>query len=124
MSPRGGKLFVVGSIMFFEDEFFEKEDNQKLQEAAFKWLLSDGDAEFERSVQDEPEIQEYAHVPDITALADRLRSTLQESDELPRNFMTLFTPKLYKFDTDLIPESLKLFTQLNIKHEPLTLIPP
>ncbi len=124
MSPRGGKLFVVGSIMFFEDEFFEKEDNQKIQEAAFKWLLSDGDAEFERSVQDEPEIQEYAHVPDITALADRLRSTLQESDELPRNFMTLFTPKLYKFDTDLIPESLKLFTQLNIKHEPLTLIPP
>jgi intraflagellar transport protein 52 len=49
-------------------------------------------------------------VPDITALADRLRSTLQESDELPRNFMTLFNPKLYKFDTDLIPESLKLFT--------------
>jgi hypothetical protein len=50
MSPRGGKLFVLGSIMFFEDEFFEKEDNQKIQEAAFKWLLSDGDAEFERSV--------------------------------------------------------------------------
>jgi len=56
MSPRGGKLFVIGSIMFLEDEFFEKEDNQKIQEAAFKWLLSDGDAEFERNVKDEPEI--------------------------------------------------------------------
>jgi intraflagellar transport protein 52 len=63
-------------------------------------------------------------VPDITALADRLRSCLQESDELPRNFMTLYNDKLYKFDTDLIPEALKLFTSLNIKHEPLTLIPP
>lgn len=38
--------------------------------------------------------------------------------------MTIFNEKLYKFDTDLIPESLKLFDQLGIKHEPLTLIPP
>jgi intraflagellar transport protein 52 len=27
MSPKRGKLFVMGSMMFFEDEFFEKEDN-------------------------------------------------------------------------------------------------
>ena len=26
-SPRKGKLFIVGSIQFFSDEFFEKEDN-------------------------------------------------------------------------------------------------
>jgi intraflagellar transport protein 52 len=111
MSPKRGKLFVMGSMMFFEDEFFEKEDNQKIQEAVFKWLLADDDAEFERSVKDEPDIiSEYSHVPDITVLADRLRSCLQEADELPRNFMTLYNDKLYKFDTDLIPESLKLFT--------------
>ena len=43
----------------------------------FRWLLSkDGEAEFERYVQEEPEISEYNHVPDITALADRLRSCL------------------------------------------------
>jgi intraflagellar transport protein 52 len=124
MSPRKGKLFVLGSMMFFEDEFFEKEDNQKIQEAIFKWLLTDGDAEFERYIKDEPEISEYTHVPDITALADRLRSCLQEADELPRNFMTLFNDKLYKFDTNLIPESIKLFESLGVKHEPLTLIPP
>jgi len=87
-------------------------------------LLVDGDAEFERNVKDEPEISVYAHVPDITALSDRLRSCLQEADELPRNFMTLYNNKLYKFDTDLIPEALKLFENLGIKHEPLTLIPP
>lgn len=114
----------MGSMMFMEDEFFEKEDNQAIQEAVFKWLLTDGDAEFERFVRDETDIQEYAHVPDITALADRLRSCLQESDELPRNFTSLITDKLYKFDTDLIPESINLFQQCGIKHEPLTLIPP
>jgi intraflagellar transport protein 52 len=27
MSPKRGKLFVMGSITFLEDEFFEKEDN-------------------------------------------------------------------------------------------------
>lgn len=27
MSPKKGKVFVLGSMMFFEDEFFEKEDN-------------------------------------------------------------------------------------------------
>jgi intraflagellar transport protein 52 len=43
---------------------------------------------------------------------------------LPRNFTTLFNEKLYKFDTDLIPETIKLYTQLGVKHEPLTLIPP
>ena len=124
MSPKRGKLFVLGSMMFFEDEFFEKEDNQKIQEAVFKWLLTDGEAEFERSIKEEPEISEYAHVPDVTALADRLRSCLQEADELPRDVKTLFTDKLFKFDTDLIPESIGLFSTLGVKHDPLTLIPP
>lgn len=109
---------------FFEDEFFEKEDNQKIQEAIFKWLLTDGEAEFERHVKEEPELSEYAHVPDITALADRLRSCLQESDSLPRKSATLFSDKLYKFDTDIIPEQIKLYNTLGVKHEPLTLIPP
>lgn len=91
----------------------------------FKWLLSsDGEAEFERHVNEEAEISEYNHVPDITALADRLRSCLQESDEMPKDFTTLFSTNLYKFDTDLVPESIELYKQLGVKHEPLTLIPP
>lgn len=27
VSPRRGKLFIMGSMQFFADEFFEKEDN-------------------------------------------------------------------------------------------------
>ena len=76
-SEKRGKLFVIGSMKFFYYVFFEKEDNQKIQEAVFKWLLNaDGEAEFENNVKEEPEISEYNHVPDITALADRLRSCL------------------------------------------------
>lgn len=116
-------MFIVGSIQFFHDEFFEKEDNQKIQESIFRWLLYD-DIQLEQKVKVEPEISEYHHVPDITALADRLRSCLQESDELPKDFTTLFNEKLFKFDTDLIPECLDLYKQIGVKHEPLTLIPP
>ncbi len=76
MSPKRGKLFVLGSMRFFEDEFFEKEDNQKIQETIFKWLLCDKEVEFERNVKEENDISEYNHVPDITALSDRLRSCL------------------------------------------------
>ena len=82
------------------------------------------EAEFERHIREDTEVQEYMHVPDITALADRLRSCLQESDELPKDFTTLFNDKLYTFDTNLVPEALSLFKQLNVKHEPITLIPP
>ncbi len=115
----------MGSIKFFADEFFENEDNQRIQEAVFKWLLNvDRDAEFERYINDEAEINEYQHVPDITALADRLRSCLQDSDEMPKDFTTLFSNNLYKFDTDLVPETIDLFKTLNVKHEPITLIPP
>lgn len=87
-------------------------------------MNADGEAEFEAHVKDEVEINEYQHVPDITALADRLRSCLQESDDLPKDFTTLFTNNLYKFDTDLVPETIDLYKTLNVKHEPLTLIPP
>ena len=86
-------------------------------------MLKDNCA-LEGSAKNEQEISEYHHVPDITSLADRLRSCLQESDELPKDFTTLFNEKLFKFDTDMIPDTLELYKQLNVKHEPLTLIPP
>ena len=108
----------------FSDEFFDKEDNQKIQDAFFKWLLSDKDVSFERHIKDDSDIAEYSHVPDITALADRLRSCLQESEELPKDFRKMYNDKLYKFDTDLVPETIALFDQVKVKHEPISLIPP
>lgn len=60
---------------FFHDDFFEKEDNQKIQNAIFRWILND-EGNLEQSIKNEPELSEYHHVPDITALADRLRSCL------------------------------------------------
>ena len=75
MSLKRGKLFLIGSMNFFHDDFFEKEDNQKIQNAIFRWMVTD-EGNLEQSIKNEPELSEYHHVPDITALADRLRSCL------------------------------------------------
>lgn len=67
---------------------------------------------------------ERRYLPDTMALAERLRSCLQDSEEPPKDFTKLFDDGLFKFDTDLVPETLALFEQLSVKHEPLSLIQP
>jgi intraflagellar transport protein 52 len=48
----------------------------------------------------------------------------KDSEDLPRDHTRLFEKKLFSINFNLVPESLRLFKQLNIKHEPLSLIPP
>lgn len=43
---------------------------------------------------------------------------------MPKDFTLLFNQDLFKFDTNLVPEAIKLFPEMDVKHEPLTLIPP
>jgi intraflagellar transport protein 52 len=43
---------------------------------------------------------------------------------VPRDFTTLFETSLFKYDTNLIPDAIKLYNDLGVKHEPLTLIVP
>merc|ERR1711916_227874 len=68
--------------------------------------------------------EKYEYLPDTEALAERLRSCLQESEEVNRDFTKLFDDKLFSFNTDLIKPAIDLYKDLRIKHEPLSLIPP
>ena len=70
------------------------------------------------------EIADYRHLPNTEALAERLRPCLEENEPLPKDFTKLFDDKLFQFDTKLIPESAKLYEQLGVKKETLSLIPP
>ena len=54
---------------------------------------------------DDPEINDYHYLPDTHALAERLRVCVEERDELPRDFTTMFDQTMFKFDTNLIPEA-------------------
>lgn len=116
---------MFGSVRFVDDEFIDKEDNSKIFDGLVKWILSEGDVEFENNSKNEQEgISDYNYVPDITSMADKLRSCLQESEDLPKDFTTLFKDNLYKFDTEHIMESISIFKDLNVTHQTLTLIPP
>lgn len=122
--PGRGRICVLGSVRMLEDEFYELEQNKLVIDTFIRWLLRVGDCELSYPYGDEPEISDYYHIPHTQALAMTLRSCLQENEPLPRDFTQLFDDSLFKFDTDLIPEGVKLYQQLGVKHEPLTLIHP
>lgn len=117
------KLLVLGSVKFFDDEYLDKEDNSKIMDVFLRWLLTDivplGDY-----VTEETDLSEYQHVPDIGSMSERLKSCLEESEELPRDFTTLFDDTMFRFDTNMIPEAVGLYKELSVKHEPISLITP
>lgn len=121
---KSGRLVVFGSSQCFTDEWIDKEENMKLQEIIFRWLLKEKSIQFNPEDAEASDLSEYNRLPDTQALSERLRSCMQESEELPKDFTRLFDSALFKFDTSLIPEAVNLYKELGVKHEPLTLIPP
>lgn len=119
-----GRICVLGSVRMFDDDFLETEKNRQVVDTLIRWLLKLGDCDLSYPYGEEPELNDYHHIPHTQGLAMNLRSCLQENETLPRDFTQLFDDTLFKFDTDLIPEAVKLYHQLGVKHETLTLIPP
>ncbi|KAJ3058038.1 Intraflagellar transport protein 52, partial [Quaeritorhiza haematococci] len=107
----------------FSDQYIEKEENGKLFDVIVQFLTSDKIV-LNSIDANEPDVSDYHYIPDTTRLAEAFRSCLQESEDLPKDFTTLFDVSLFKFDTSLIPKAVKLYEELRIKHEPLTLIQP
>lgn len=70
-------------------------------------------------------IEETVHSsPDIAELAETLKPCLQDSEELSRNPKNLFYKKLFGINFDMVPEAITLYKNLNVKYDPLSLIPP
>lgn len=123
--PKGsGRIAVLGSGAVFEDQWLDKEDNNRIMDFMFRWLSPGSRITLYDLDGDDTDPTEQTHLPDTEALAGRLRVCLQETDELPKDFTTLFNSQLFKFDTDLIPKATALYRDLNVKKAPLTLIAP
>eukprot|EP00108_Taenia_solium_P010813 TsM_001071200 transcript=TsM_001071200 gene=TsM_001071200 len=118
-----GKLAVVGSIAMFTDAYINKEDNAKIFDVIISFLTSETFKLNAIDAQD-PEIETYFQIPDISTLANNLKACLQESDEIPRNLDAAFDQKLFAMDTSMVPKALAAYEKLRVKHEPLTLITP
>ena len=120
---RKGRLMVLGSYQLLSDDYIEKEENLKLQHILFKWLLT-YDIDLDLGLEEDNDLQDFAVIPDISSMSEQLKSCLQTSDDLSNNFKSLFDLSLFKFDTDVIPETIKLYAKMKVKQEAITLIPP
>jgi intraflagellar transport protein 52 len=118
-----GRLVVLGSVDIFADDWLEKEENAKLCDLLFAWLLNECELDMTSDRLD-AELSEYAPVPHIESLSAGLKPCLQGMDEIPKDFTKLFDSSMFKMDVDLIPKTLKLYDLLAVPHQPLTLIPP
>jgi len=118
-----GRIVVIGSVHLFDDTYLNKADNVFLSAAIIK-LLTEPNMKLDSVDADRPEFGPRIEIPDTEALAERVRACLQEGEELPVDFTQLFDHSLFKYDTNIIPECVKLYEKLNVKHEPLSLIPP
>ena len=119
-----GRLVTLGSVDMFGDDWLDKEENAKLCDVVFSWLLSDIDVDMTTDRHDAERIWDYTRVPHIESLSSTIKPCLQGMDELPKDFTRLFDNSMFAFDTLLIPEAVKLYKTLGVPHEPLTLIPP
>ena len=121
-----GKIAVLGSAELFSDDWLLKEDNNKLQDILFKWLC--GETQFgnllDRVQEDADFNEKYDQIPDVEALSERLRSCLQESEEVDKQIKKLFVDDMFSLTTNVIPQAVSLYEDLRVKHEPLSLIPP
>lgn len=122
-SESPGRLCLLGSSYVLHDDWIDKEENSKLLTVLVRWLTGN-DVVMDTNDADDPDITEYHQLPDSEALAERVRCCLQETEEVTKDFTTLFDDTLFKFDTSLIPEAVSLYAELDVKHEPLSLIPP
>ena len=116
-------MVVIGSTEMFGDDWLEKEENAKLCDLVFAWLLNECDLDMTSDRLD-AELAEYAPVPHIESLSVGLKPCLQGMDEIPKDFTRLFDTTVFRFDVSSIPKTLKLFEVLGVPHQPLTLIPP
>jgi intraflagellar transport protein 52 len=125
-SQMRGRLLTIGSIEMFSDEFLEKEFNSHLLDKFIQFLLHQDEINsLSRSTMNSNGMLEDARpVPDIEALAERVKCCLQEHRPLPQDLNELYCRKPLTFDTSMIPKVMRLYDELNVKYEPLSLIKP
>lgn len=124
----GGRLAVLASAQALDDTYIDRDDNSALASALARLVLEGGDDAGVPPPRVDEDAPEYApaavEAPDIEALAERVRPCLQEPEEVPSDFTRLFDHRMFSYETSLIPEAVRLYRRLGVKHQPLDLIPP
>ncbi|KAJ3104572.1 Intraflagellar transport protein 52 [Phlyctochytrium planicorne] len=124
IDPEGkGKIIVIGSGEMFSDKYLEKEENAKLLDVVVK-MLTTNSIHLNTIDANDPDISDYHYVPDTIKLSETVRSTLLESEDVPKDFSTMYDLKMFQFDTSLVSSAIHFYHETRLKREILSLIQP
>ncbi|CAH1725925.1 intraflagellar transport protein 52 homolog [Aphis gossypii] len=127
-----GKLAVIGSGHLLTDKYINWEENDKIREILFDFLITNNITLNEVDAND-PETSDYKMVPDIGMLSSRVRTCLQLQESLNNtghflfsadNINSLIDTKLCSLNTSMLPDAVEAYKTLNVPHNQLQLIPP
>lgn len=116
-----GRLVVLGSAHMFSDSFINKEENEKVFNVILQWLTTD-EIQLNQIDAEDPEVSDFHFLPDTSKAAEKVRTCLQESEEVLQSSM--FSPNQFGLDTNILPQVIKAYDELHLKHETLSLITP
>lgn len=141
MNSKNGKLIVLGSASMFSDKYIEKEDNALLLQILLQYSV-EKDIQLNNIDAENPEINEYHALPNISMLANQPIPYFVENEKIPSDFTKLIfegsristsnqinvnlneNKELFQFDNSTYPLILGCYNEFNMDHEPLTLIKP
>lgn len=121
-----GILVAIGSGYIFSDKYIDREQNDKLQEIFMNFLTSQDKISFTPMDHDDMDSTDQNIVPETAELAEKPQLCLTDAinNTNSDDYYKLFDHRMYSMNTNLVPEALKLYEELGVKHEPLKLITP
>ncbi|XP_030764193.1 intraflagellar transport protein 52 homolog [Sitophilus oryzae] len=122
----GGKLVAIGSGHIFSDKYIDQENNDKFREMLWVFLNDNERVHFLPTDHDDIEVTDRNIVPETAELAEKPKLCLTDvvSNTSVIDYTKLFDHKVYSMNTNLVPETLKLYDDLGVKHVPLKIITP
>ncbi|KAL1463768.1 hypothetical protein WDU94_015489 [Cyamophila willieti] len=120
---QGGKMVVLGSGAMWSDSYLDLEENDKLRQIIFSFLLSN-DISLNQIDSDDADVTDYTLVPEVRYTSNQLKSSLMEFQEVLDDYTRFFSLGLSSVAMSTVPLVLDAYPQLQVRHEPLTLIPP
>ena len=122
-----GRLLVQGSIEMFSNEWIDKENNRDILDVFIRFLCGERNVLARARINKHPDLalEEARTVPDIEALSERVKWCLEEPKPLPQDLNSMLFPSISSFDTTKsISKVMKLYNDLNVENEPLSLMKP
>lgn len=119
-----GMLIVLGSWKLLSDDYFDKEENAKLMSFILNLVGKENTFVPDSQMINTEKFANRRICPNIEAMSEKLKCAIQDAPDLSHKFLTLFEHNFFKANFDLLPETIRLYSLLSVKHETLGLITP